>query len=390
MQIVCPSCNTAYRVPRNRIPSGKRGTATCKKCGHKLIIHGDDGVLLNTEPAAETPPAVVSNIGSEPQATSVSDGGSADAALVREFPELNEMDLDKYDLGSIFTKDKKGEYKGRKNKAALKILKAVQIPLDKMLEKGEKVTKILWGTAYYPLEIFFGNGYLTRLYNRYAMAATDRRLLFINVDYRLKKTTHYFFQLPFQNIKKIRRGLFGTSLTFYKIKGRRRHFSGVRSWFSKDFKEYVSGQIKIQPEGKPKEVQPEELCPACFAPLEKGLLRCTHCWAGFKSPRKALIKSLLLPGLGDFYLGHRFLGVLEMTGSAFVWLFAVTLLLTRIPSNMVISAVLLVWVNVSDGLFTYYMAKKGYMLDHKKEKGRSVLDAQRPFDTQTGFLPEGV
>jgi len=374
MQIVCPSCNATYRVPTNRIPFGKKGTATCKKCGHRMIIH-------SSNPSGTHP---------ERQIPSVPADGFVESALVREFPELNELAREKYELGSVFPEDKKGGYKGRRNREAARILKTIHVPLEKMLEDSETVRKICWGTAYYPLEIFFGNGLLTMLYNRYAIAATDRRLLFINVNYRLKEPTHYFFQLPFQGIKKVKRGLFGGSLTFYKLKGKRRHFTGVKSWLSRGFAQYVSEKIGSEIPGKSKKEQPEELCPSCFATLEKGLVRCTHCWAGFKRPQKALLRSLLLPGLGDFYLGHRFLGILEMTGSALVWFAAVALLLTGATGNMVISGVLFLWVNGSDGLFTYYMAKKGYMLDHKKENSRSTADPKNPFETQAGIVAEGA
>ena len=38
MKIVCPTCNTSYKIPADRIPSGKRGVATCKRCGGKIVI----------------------------------------------------------------------------------------------------------------------------------------------------------------------------------------------------------------------------------------------------------------------------------------------------------------------------------------------------------------
>jgi predicted Zn finger-like uncharacterized protein len=38
MKVVCPTCNTSYNIPDNKIPQGKRVTATCKRCGGKIII----------------------------------------------------------------------------------------------------------------------------------------------------------------------------------------------------------------------------------------------------------------------------------------------------------------------------------------------------------------
>jgi len=37
VMVSCPSCNTSYRIPRTRVPQ-KRGVATCRKCGGKIVI----------------------------------------------------------------------------------------------------------------------------------------------------------------------------------------------------------------------------------------------------------------------------------------------------------------------------------------------------------------
>lgn len=62
------------------------------------------------------------------------------------------------------------------------------------------------------------------------------------------------------------------------------------------------------------------------------------------------------------YLGHRVLGALEMTGSIFVWMVVISSLLAGGPENFVVAAVLLLPYNGLDGLLTYHMALKGYML----------------------------
>lgn len=38
MRVICPTCNTGYRIPRERIPPGKKAVATCKKCGGRISI----------------------------------------------------------------------------------------------------------------------------------------------------------------------------------------------------------------------------------------------------------------------------------------------------------------------------------------------------------------
>jgi hypothetical protein len=106
----------------------------------------------------------------------------------------------------------------------------------------------------------------------------------------------------------------------------------------------------------------EKLCPSCFIPVADGLGNCPRCGVGFKEPKKAMVRSLILPGLGDIYLGHRVLGGLEMVGSVFVWIMVISSLLSGRPENFITAAILLLTFNGLDAVLTYHMAKKGYML----------------------------
>jgi hypothetical protein len=47
--------------------------------------------------------------------------------------------------------------------------------------------------------------------------------------------------------------------------------------------------------------------------------RCPRCAGAFKSGARAGWLSLLLPGLGDLYLGHYALGSLELAGALALW-----------------------------------------------------------------------
>jgi predicted Zn finger-like uncharacterized protein len=38
MRVICPTCNTGYRIPTERIPPGRKAAATCKKCGGRISI----------------------------------------------------------------------------------------------------------------------------------------------------------------------------------------------------------------------------------------------------------------------------------------------------------------------------------------------------------------
>jgi len=38
MKITCPQCNASYNIPTKKIPQGRKASATCKKCGEKIVI----------------------------------------------------------------------------------------------------------------------------------------------------------------------------------------------------------------------------------------------------------------------------------------------------------------------------------------------------------------
>ena len=312
MNIVCSQCNATYTIPDKKIPA-KRATAKCKNCGGRITI----------EPGSDRP-AGLSTAADHPQP--IPGAGGADRSgkghpgtLLKDYPELADFVPSVYAFGEILSKNKKGGYKSRRNTFKTKILKSVKTVLDKVLADGERVRRIAFGTAYYPLEIFLGNGWLTMLYNRYALVATERRLIMINTNHRMTKPAHYLFQMPYEEIKKATRGLFRTSIVLDRKKGKRRVFTGLKSYLSAELQRFV--QDKIDPGLSLNQDAPllEHLCPVCVEPLPAKLESCSQCGAAFKTPKKALLRSLLLPGWGDIYLGHRVLGILELMGSLMVW-----------------------------------------------------------------------
>jgi hypothetical protein len=111
----------------------------------------------------------------------------------------------------------------------------------------------------------------------------------------------------------------------------------------------------------------ENMCPACYTALPKRLESCTQCSAPFKTPRKAMLRSLFLPGWGDIYLGHRMLGCFELLGSLVIWLIVFTFLMSGQIDGVIPGLFLLLVYNGVDSILTYFMAQKGYSLEkHRK------------------------
>ncbi|MDF1593410.1 MAG: zinc-ribbon domain-containing protein [Desulfobacterales bacterium] len=189
MNIVCPTCNASYTIPDHKIPAGKTASATCKKCGKKIAVSSVSKTPPD-RPAPAPTPAVAAAAAKVPEASRT----GTDAAIFTDYPELQTLSPEKFVLNEIFIQNKKGGYKSRNNKFKLKIIKAVSGILPRMLQDNESVVRIAKGTANYPVEVFLGNGFLTMMYNHYAVICTTARILFINIDHRLKKHTHYLFQ----------------------------------------------------------------------------------------------------------------------------------------------------------------------------------------------------
>jgi len=355
MQIICPTCNAQYNLPAEKIPE-KRTWATCKKCGGSIEVE-------STAPAQPVDMTAISSDHHPRSVTSPESGEPALLSLLADYPELQGLDSERFDFVGIFSPNKKGGYKNRKNNLTLKILRAVQDVLAKqILKEAEKVLRIGKATAYYPAEIFFGNGFLTMMYNHYAIVCTDQRLIFVNINAKMNRPTHYFFQMPYEQIERVKRGLLGGSLTLYPFRGKRRTFMYVKALTANELKQFIAGKShSIKRAGRPEEAH-ENLCPSCFVPLKKGLVSCPQCRARFKKPKKAFLKSLLLPGLGDIYLGHRALGIFELIGSIIVWLVVLSLLVTMAEAGLIVAIFLLLFYNGLDGSLTYHMASKGYMI----------------------------
>lgn len=363
MHVVCPVCASAYTIPSHKLPK-RASLATCRQCGTKVSIEPEavGDFVMQSELRAQTGALARSRTRQQSISIPTRAWTAAELSLLGDYPELKDLDPDTFYLGEIFAPTKRGTYKTRINRLKAKVIVATRGVLARALQDGEKVMRIAKATAYYPAEIFLGNGFLTMMYNHYAVVGTDRRLLFVNINPRVSHPSHYFFQMPYSAIRKVGRGLLGTDLALHPLHGKRRTFTNMNRAMAKEIQEFIRERQKTAAPLRSPAAVPEDLCPSCFAPLGKELDGCPSCRAVFKKPETALVKSLLLPGWGDIYLGHRALGALELIGSVLVWILVISLLFAGEPEGLILAAVVITFYNGLDGLLTFHMAKKGYAL----------------------------
>lgn len=359
MEVVCSKCNSVYDIPEKKIPT-QNAVMTCKRCQHRIPVKA----------ISQSAPPIQMSSDSRTETATIHKNApllSHPSEIVECFPQATEFNPVHYQLAQILTPTKKGSYKTSRNKLKFKILRAAKPVLDRLLEKEEKVVHICFGTAYYPLEMFLGNGVLTTLYNRYVIAATEKRLVAINTNSGMKKATHYIFQFPYSNIKKVSRGLFGSSLVLIRKQGKKRIFNGIKSGLAGEMKQWLETKIDPNSPVAAESDYHDNLCPKCYQPQASNLTMCAACGADFKSPRKSALRSLVLPGLGDIYLGHRFLGGFELIGSFIIWITALGFFFSGRSEDIIFGFFLLLIFNGMDALLTLHMAKKGYALE--KEHG---------------------
>jgi hypothetical protein len=357
MIFTCPHCQKQHRLP-DEVTLPPNAAAHCKKCGRRFS--------LNNEPPSSLMPDRES--GSEPGAEkpAAGSGNESSAVVLDTFPELRGLSADKFLLDEIFTSDHGKAYQDATNRLLTRVLVATAPLLsENLLQKTEQVKRIASGIAYFPFEIPYANGLLTWPLNYYALVATNRRLIFINLDYHLSHPTRYVFQVRYDNISRISTGFYGTSLIVATPDGRRWDFTTINRCLATDLAKFIRGRM-AQPEDDGLGDQPSsQFCPSCYRTVPEDLTSCPHCLVSYKSAAIAIRKSLLLPGTGNFYLANQNLGIVEILGYLLTWLMTIILVIIGIPGGIFSGGLLVLAYHCLSAFMAGQMAGKGYLpVDH--------------------------
>ena len=202
------------------------------------------------------------------------------------------------------------------SKRKFKLLKAFDGLLRKMLLDGEKVYYVSYGVETSFLESLF-LGWVMYYLNRRAFVFTTRRILLIQFGGKYRPAALHA-QIPYANIKKVRPTSLGNfQLTFNN--GTKSLFTKMPKYDRKTFMrviDFLKGKLSDVPASGG---SVENLCPHCFRMIGAFPRSCPTCNGKFKSASRAGLLSLIFPGLGDMYLGHRGFAVLEILGALIVW-----------------------------------------------------------------------
>jgi hypothetical protein len=221
-----------------------------------------------------------------------------------------------YEFSSIF--HSKGFFAKRLSKQKMKVVKQFDRDLREMLAKEERVFHVSWGIHYSVVEAYF-LGMWHYMLNRRVLVFTDRRILILQADSR-RKFMDLKAQVRYESITKIARWRMGV-MAFALRDKTTLTLTGLPRRDRKVVREYIQSRIDVLKSQSPGATGPgiENLCPHCYSTVRDFPPRCRSCGGVFKSPRKAFWLSFLFPGLGDWYLGHKFLGVMEGCGALAMW-----------------------------------------------------------------------
>lgn len=197
------------------------------------------------------------------------------------------------------------------------LLRRIDEELRQVLGEDEEVYFITSGSDTSGLEAYFLGWWLYLLFRR-AIVLTDRRILFLQIDTR-KRPKELRSQLRYPAIAEVNRTLLGRA-EFELQNGETEVLAFAPRRDAARIRE-IAAEMRMVPAGSAARTGGvEDLCPHCFDVVEERPERCPGCGASFRSARRAAALSLLLPGVGDLYLGHRWFAALEIAGSLLVWL----------------------------------------------------------------------
>ncbi len=215
------------------------------------------------------------------------------------------------DPKTCFTDSKGRPSKGIEKRARGWLLAAAPL-LGPILEEGEVVRLVTPASSPYSVLELFTTGWVINTVKRCLLVVTDRRILHLPTTSSLKPKRS-ISQIRFGDLQAVRvKGALAKELRVTYRNGSKETFRMIPGGLVKQLRQVLEAiDPAVQPPGPIG--RRHYLCPSCRESLENlsDDSRCRVCGLQFKSKKRALIMSLLLPGGGYFYTGHPVLGLFD-------------------------------------------------------------------------------
>lgn len=253
----------------------------------------------------------------------------------------------------MFPDTRKGRIRRRDRKRA-ELLRKVEPVLQRALAPTEVVRFATNGVRQLMWWLLTA-GSMNPFANRTTLVLTDKRVLLIHTDWK-NRPRMFANQLP---LDRIRATSGRNSYIFIRTGREQLMFHGVKRSEARHLRGLLESTAS-------KKGGWQNLCPRCFASTDTAPPCCEECGEVFKSPKKAALRSLVFPGLGDFYLGYRKYATLEILGAAILWAIFLSTLVPAVqakgPRGALVALpifALVAVVHVCDALLTRAKARTG-------------------------------
>lgn len=285
-----------------------------------------------------------------------------------------------YEYATLF--EAKGWWARRRAKARFKLLQKIEAKLARILAPGERVYFVSKGSLSSVVEQFFAGQMVAYHINLRALVFTTERVILLRIGANLKPRD-LVSELPYTSIRQLKATWTGICEVVL-ANGKKLRFAGMPTAERKFLRDFLAGVVSETATGgahTKKSGGVAHLCPHCFVNVPAWPLACGGCGGEIKSARTAALLSLAFPGLGDWYLGHRWIALIEMIGTAFLWmLFVIGPLLDSrygesaepvVSGFWMLAIVLVGGAHVIDSAVTHNFARKGH------HPGKAPLQAAR-------------
>ncbi|MHB1155285.1 MAG: PH domain-containing protein [Phycisphaerales bacterium] len=273
-----------------------------------------------------------------------------------------------YDLPSLFPK-RSGWGADRQVKNKVKLLQAVEPVLGEMLFHDEQVLFVTKGIFSSFVEQYF-LGWIAYAINRTTFIFTNLRIIQFNTD-RKGRPGSMHWQIPYDQIRKYKAGGFMSgSLKFWLVNKSKYVFVSMPKYDAKPLRELIDlerASVSSEATGLPHHGGCDPLCPACHAPQARKQYQCDNCGERFIHPMKPAMLSLVLPCLGDFYMGHKGIAILEFLGYLLMWFIVLGGIFAglekgNLSEHLPFLILLPIIVHGFDAFITHRVASKGLKL----------------------------
>lgn len=266
-----------------------------------------------------------------------------------------------YDFEQIFPLETRGQKRLAKQK--LKQLKVLDPIIRSMLHEDEEVIYLTDGIKVSSAEQFF-IGWMMYYYNHNAFVFTSERIIMIHVI-KKKKLGRFVGSIRYEDLMQVKTSWTGSLRLKFRNK-KQVLFTKIAKLDRAFIKSFLIPLVNDNAATVDKKASMIiDLCPACYTHVnDQSAAQCPQCACEFRTPKQAALRSFILPGLGDLYLGSA-LGYLEVLFMIFLW--GATILgnidliaMGENPTEVWTGSLIFMGViHVLDAIKSHYVARKG-------------------------------